>query len=588
LFSNSSLSIAITGEIKADLAIIGGKLINVVSEEIYDADVAISGSRILAIGDIHEYIAANTVNIDVHGKFLSPGLIDGHQHFELSKLSPSMFAKLVVPHGTTSIITGLDQIAGVAGLEGIRECLNEAEMTGMKFFFGGPVKLPYTIPPSTIGKEFGPQQHKISSKWPECFGVWETVADFVLSGDPKALEAMKIARDQRQIIAGSGAFLRGKKLSAYVRAGIRCDHECFSVDETLEKLRNGLWILIREGSGVYLLNDLIRIVTDVKVGTRRLALATDGALASEVLQNGHLDNLIRRIIKSGVSPLNAIQMASINCAEAFRVDELVGSISPGRYADIVILENLENFHINKVIVNGKIMSEDGSVLTELSIPKRSEALLDSFHVSPPTAADLTFESNLNSTKVQVMCMNVKRDNLFAKARRDVILKVENGKVLSDTSQDVLCAAVVERHRGTGNKGLGFISGYNLKSGAIASSVSPDDNNIVAVGTNPSELAYAINYIIEKKGGQIVVNKRQVIAFLHLPIAGILSDFEPDIVSEADMKLDQAAKDLGSDLESPFTALMFLSIVAYPDLGLTDRGLVDCKKHEFVNPIIGPA
>jgi adenine deaminase len=585
---DSPFAIPSVGEIKADLAIVGGKIVNVVSEEIYEADVAISQTRVLAIGDIHEYLTAKTVTLNAKGKFLAPGLIDGHQHFELSKLSPSMFARLVIPHGATSIITGLDQIAGVVGMEGIRECLDEAQKTGMKFFYGGPVKLPYTIPSSTIGKEFGPEQHRITGQWPECFGVWETAADFILGRDPRALEAMKIARERRQIVAGSGAFLRGERLSAYVRTGIRCDHECFSMDEALEKLRDGLWILLREGSGVYLLNDLIRMVTENKAGTRRLAFATDGALPAEVLRNGYLDGLVRRIIKLGISPLNAIQIGSINCAEAFHIDHLVGSISPGHYADIVILDNLEEFRIDGVIVNGRLTAKSGKMLKEISIPKRSETLLDTFHIKPVTSDELFVRTNFKCDKVRVMCMNVKRDNLFAKTRRDVVLKVEKGMVLPDIEQDVLCAAVVERHRGTGNKGLGFISGYKLKQGALASSVSPDDNNIVAIGVNTTELAYAINYIVEKRGGQVVVSNGKVQAFLHLPIAGLLSDLEPDAASKTENLLDQAARDLGSDLQSVFTALVFLSIVAYPDLGLIDKGLVDCNKHEFVSPIIGPA
>ncbi len=576
------------GKLKADFVLKGGRIVSVTSEEIYEADVAIVGSRILAIGNVQEYSNPQTIVLDATGKFLVPGMIDGHQHFELSKLSPTMFARLVLPHGTTSIITGMDQIAGVAGLQGIRECLDESKKTGMKFFYGAPVKLPYTMPESTIGKEFGPEEHRISGQWPECYGVWETVADFVLGADPKAIEAMRLAFERRLIVAGSGAFLRGERLSAYVRTGIRCDHECFSPEEALEKIRDGLFVLLREGAGVYLLDELLQIVTRSKVGTRRIGFCTDGALPTEVLRNGHLDNMVRRTIKHGIEPINAIEMATINCAESFHIDHLVGNISPGRFADILIVDDLENFNIQSVIANGKVLAKEGLMVDEIVHPRRSEAILNTFNVKPVGSEDLTIRTDINSKAVKVLCMEVNTHNLFAKTRRDAVLEVRNKVVLPDVDHDILSAVVVERHRGTGNIGLGFMSGYKLKAGAIASSVSPDDNNIVAVGVNEIELAHAINHIIQMKGGQIVVGKGEILAFLHLPIAGLLSDMEPKTAAETELKLDAATHELGCDLLSPFTALMFLSIVAYPDFGLIDRGFVDCATHQFVNPIVGPA
>src|SRR5215475_11963686 len=377
------------GEIKADLAIRGGRLVNVVSEEIYPADVAVFGDRIVATGAVEAYCGPETRIVEVGGAYLCPGMIDGHLHIECSKLSITSLAKAVVPIGTTSIVSGLDQILVVAGTAGAREFLDEARAGPLKIFWGAPCKTPYTLPRSNVGHYFGPAEHRATHAWPECVGIWETVREFVQEMDEDVFAALEIAEKDRLPVFGCAPMARGANLNSYLAAGVRLDHESYSADEMLEKLRNGMFVVIRESSISHFLTENLRIVTEMGIkATRRISFCTDDVVAADILKRGHLDNMVRMAIAMGIPPLTAIQMATINGAEAYRIDHLVGSIAPGRIADILIVPDLENFRPERVITNGRPVAEGGRLTEKLAPPARSERVTRTFNVAPISADEI--------------------------------------------------------------------------------------------------------------------------------------------------------------------------------------------------------
>ncbi len=575
------------GDIPADLIIKNGNLINVSSEEIYQADVAIYKDKIVAIGDVEGYEGPDTNILDVEGSYIAPGLIDGHIHSECSKMSITSFAKAVVPTGTTSMISGLDEYLVTSGLEGVREVLDEMKQSPLKVFWGAPCKTPYTFPMSNVGFNVTKEVHQEVQTWPECYGVWETVREFIQEEDENVLGAIEVADMNRLSVFGCAPMARGKDLNSYLCAGVRLDHESYDHEEVVEKIRNGMYMLIRESSVTHFLDENMRAVTEVNPNmARRVSFCTDDVTASDVLTKGHVDNLVRMTIKKGVEPIKAIQMGSINSAEAYRIDHLVGSVSPGKIADILIVDDPAQFNVLKVISKGELVAENGKMIKVFHPPVRSKALTDTFKLTPVTPDDFAVKTDLSAATVNVLSMSVTVNSPFERKRRDVQLRVDDGIVMPDVEQDALYVTVVERYGKTQNRPVGFCSGWKLKRGAMASSAAPDDNNIVCIGTNKEDMAKAINCIIESGGGQVVVDNGEIIEFLHLPIGGIVSDIEPEEMAAKEKKLDDAARTLGCDLPEPFMYMFFLPITAIPDYAITDIGTIDCISLKKIDPILG--
>lgn len=576
-------------KIPADLVIHNGRLVNVVSSEIYPADVAIYRSRIVATGDVSDYIGPATRKIDAKGQYLVPGLIDGHLHIECSKLSMTSFAKAVIPHGTTSIVSGLDQYLITAGLEGVREVLDEIASGPLKVFWGLPFTMPYTLPMSNVGFNITGETHAEVQKWPEVFGVWETVSEFVENHHEGVLRAIELARENRLPIFGCAPMTRGKRLNAVLCAGLRLDHESYTHEEAMEKIRKGMYMLIRESSISHFMHENMKVVTHLNPRVaRRISFCTDDVIASDIIANGHMDKLVRMAISCGVDPLTAIQMGSINSAEAYRIDHLVGSISPGRIADILLVDDLRLFTINSIIAKGKLAIEEGRRVWDPQPPTRSARLLQSMKLDRVTEADMQVRTALPGERVRAFSMEVDFDVPFVRTRRDVTLRVERGVVLPDIGQDVLYATVVERFGKGGNKPMAFCSGWKLKAGAMASSCAPDDNNVVCIGTNAADMATAINYLADHGGGQVVVRDAEVLGFLPLPICGIVSDLEPEQMAAEEEKLLQLARELGCDLPDPIFYMCCLQITSIPDYAMTDLGVVDFATQEAFDPVLGPS
>lgn len=572
------------GDIKADMVITNGNLINVASSEIYPAEVAIKSGHVVAIGDVDHCKGPDTVLHDARGRYLAPGLIDGHLHVECSKLSVTSFARLVVPYGTTSIVSGLDQVLVVAGLKGVRHFLDEAAAGPLTIHWGAPCKTPYTMPRSTVGHYFGPDDHRATHDWPECIGIWETVREFIQEEDEDVLEALEIARRNKLPVFGCAPMCRGHKLSAYASAGIRLDHESYEVQEALEKLRNGMFMVVRESSISHFLKENIQLATKLAPKAQhRISFCTDDVVATDVLKRGHVDNMVRMAIAEGVEPLSAIQMATINSAVAYRIDHKVGLIAPGRQADILLVDSPETFNVEQVIAKGVIAAEGLKMVRDLTPPARPAFLTGTMQVQPVRPDDLLVRSDAG--QVKVLAMNMSRDVPFVRNRRDAVLKVSDGIVAPDVAQDVLYVSVIERYGKTTNRPVAFVSGFGLRRGAMATSTAPDDNNIVCIGTNTRDMAAAINWIIEKGGGQAFAENGKVIVGLELPIAGIVADIDPVEMAAKEEALDDAARAAGCDLEWPFMNMFVLSITAIPDYAITDLGAVDCVGLKIFDPVL---
>ncbi len=574
-------------KIPADIIITNGKLVNVTSSEIYPADVAIYRSQIVATGDVSNYKGANTKIIDAKGKYLVPGLIDGHLHIECSKLSMTSFAKAVVPHGTTSIISGLDQYVVTVGMEGIKEILGEIDGLPLHVFWGLPFFTPYTLPQSNVGFNVTAEVHEEVQKWPEVFGVWETVSEFVENKHPDVMRALELARENRLPVFGCAPMNRNEKLNSVLCAGVRLDHESYNHEEMMEKVRKGMFVIIRESSISHFLEENMKIVTHLNPRVaRRVSFCTDDVVASEILANGHMDKLIRMAIKNGVDPLTAIQMGSINSAEAYRIDHLVGSISPGRFADILFVEDLVAFEIDSVIAKGEVVVENGKMSKVLTPPKRSDLLLNTVKMNNVDANDLCVKTELEGDKVHALSLEVDFDVPFVRKARHVELAVKDGVVLPDIENDVLYATVIERFGKTTTKpNVGFCSGWKLKAGVMASSCAPDDNNVVCIGANKEDMAIAINHLAKNGGGQVIVKDGKILGFLPLPIAGIVSDLDPVEMAKEEEKLLTLARGLGCDLPDPMFYMCCLQITAIPDFAITDLGVIDFAAQSITQPVL---
>ena len=377
---------------------------------------------------------------------------------------------------------------------------------------------------------------------------------------------------------------RGKDLSGYLCAGVRLDHESYDHEEVVEKMRNGMNMVIRESSVTHFLKENIRAVTEVNPAfARRVSFCTDDVTATDVLEKGHVDNLVRLAIAEGVAPLTAIQMATINSAEAYRIDHLIGSISPGRIADILLVDSPETFRVDAVITNGRLVAEKGKLNYELNAPKRSSVLSSALKCAKTTKEDFEYKVEIENGQAKVLSMNV--IGPFVRKRRDVIVNVKDFIVQPDTEQDVLMVSVLERFGRNGNKSLAFCSGWNLKKGAMASSAAPDDNNIIVMGADAADMSLAVNHLIENGGGQVVAADGKIIEFLSLPVGGIASDLEPEEIARREVLLTKAANQLGCDLPEPLMYMFFLPITAIPDYAITDVGPVDCIALETFNPIL---
>ncbi len=554
------------GELPADLVLANARVVNVFTGEVEPGDVAIYGGRIAGVG---RYSEAKQV-LDLKGDYLAPSLINGHTHLESSMLDIGQYARAVVPRGTLAVVTDLHEIANVCGLDGIRYVLRCARRLPLELFLMAPSCVPSTHL-ETSGAGIGPQDVRQILRWRGVIGLGE-VMNFpgVLGGDEGVLS--KISSASGKVVDGHAPGVGGKDLTAYIAAGIYSDHESVSLDEAVEKLRQGMRVMIREGSSEKNLDTLLPLVTDKTY--KRCMFVVDDRSCVDLLDDGDIDAVVRKAIKRGLDPVRAIQLATINAAEYFGLARL-GAIAPGYVADLIVLNDLSELQIDMVFHRGRLVAREGKPLFSLSQPT-AKGLTNTVNVKPFAVEAL----RLRASGEAELVIEIVPGQIVTRKRTERV-KVTDGVVVSDTERDILKLVVVERHRATGNIGVGLVTGFGLKRGALASSVAHDSHNIIAVGTDDKDIFAAVKEIERLQGGLVVAAGGKVLTSLALPIAGLLSDEPLEVVANKMEGLEQLARDLGTRLPSPFATLSFLALPVIPELRLTDLGLVDVNEFRLV-------
>jgi adenine deaminase len=554
------------GASPADLLLTNARVVNTFTGEIETGNVAVCGGLVAGVGDYQE--AAEI--IDLEGRYLAPGLINGHTHLESSLLDVGQYARAVVPRGISAVVTDLHEIANVAGLAGLRYVLDCARRLPLELFLTAPSCVPATRL-ETSGASLSPGDVKKVLRYRNCVGLGE-VMDYpgVLAGDAGVLA--KIAAARGKVVEGHAPGLSGRDLNAYIAAGIGSDHESVSFPEATEKLRRGMYVMIREGSTEKNLDALLPLVTDET--WPRCLFVTDDRHAADILRDGDIDAVLRKAIALGLDPVRAVRLATINTATFFRLNRL-GAVAPGYLADLVALDSLENFKVTMVFHRGRLVAREGRPLFTPRRPPGDE-LTRTVNVRPFSLDAL----RLPARGIDFPVIEVVPGQIVTR-KKLMKVKLDGGFIVPDVSRDVLKAVVVERHHATGNIGVGLVTGFDLKQGALASSIAHDSHNIVAVGVADADIYAAVKEVERLQGGLVAVAGGRVVASLATPVAGLLSREPLEAVVAGLDGLTRAARHLGCALPEPFATLSFLALPVIPELRLTDLGLVDVNEFKLL-------
>lgn len=581
---NELIQVAL-GKKPADIIIKNGKLVNVITHEIYETEIAIANGKIASIGPVPAgSLGEHTQVIDAEGMYLAPGFLDAHIHIESSMLSYTEFAKMVVKHGTTAVATDLMEVTIVSGIEGMKEVLAESKDT--------PVKLYYPIPAfmeengiQTTGSTLHTEMIDDLIELPEAVGLAEVLAPPILAESPASAHMLELAKKYHKSAEGHAPALLGESLNAYVSAGVTSDHESTYKEEALAKLRMGLHVLMREGSASTDLRPCLRAITEEHVDTRYCSMVSDDIDALHISRKGHLDNKVRIAVEEGVDPVTAIQMVTINPAENFHIQDQVGSITPGKIADIVFLSSLEKCQVERVIANGELVVDGRKLTKELPTPNYSDLLKGTVKLSHEiTGDDLVLKADRSHKTAKVHVIGASHDTLLTDAL-EADLPIVDGVIQPDVEQDVLRIACVERYGKNGSIGKSFIKNFGLKSGAIAISVGHDHHNISVVGSDAEDMAAAVNRIAQLQGGLVLVKDGKVLSEIPLPICGLLSDLDGEVVADKLEEMISILRTLGCEVPSPNITLSFITLIFIPCFGITDQGLFDVREFKIIDPVI---
>lgn len=552
---------------KAELVIKNATIVNVLSEELHKGDVAIQDGIIVGIGDNYSGIK----EIDVDGAYVTPSFIDGHVHLESAMVLPKEFAKTVLPAGTTTAIIDPHEISNVFGLHGISFMHEAVKNLPIDVYTMLPSCVPAT-PFETSGFDLNSYDLSLLIDKPWVLGIAEMM-NFpgILNLDKNVMAKLELAKQKDKRIDGHAPFLSNKDLCAYIASGVKSDHECTTPKEAIEKLRLGMYLMIREGTAAKDLDALIPVLKECN--TRKCLFVTDDRHPSDLKE--HINGMVRRAVEAGVDPIKAIQCASLNTAEYFGLKNL-GAIAPGYRADLLILPDLKSFKPNFVLKGGKVIVENGKLVSEME-KFETPSMRGSVNVKWIEEEDFKIEAKSDTVKaIEVIPHQLVTKSTISK------IKIENGNAVSNVETDTLKICVIERHRATGNIGKGFVKGFNLKSGAIASTVAHDSHNMIVVGTNDYDMYVAAVELVKSQGGKVVVNDGKVISKLPLPIAGLMSDKSFDFVLDKCAELNNASHGIGCTLEDPFMTMAFMSLPVIPELKITDKGIFDTNKFNFTD------
>ncbi len=579
---SQTLSAVAGGAAPAELVIKNAKLVNVCTREIQEnISVAIACGRIALVGDAEHCIGPDTKVIDAEGQYLAPGFLDGHIHVESSMMGVGEYARSVVPHGTSGIYMDPHEIYNVLGMDGIKAMLEDAKRTPLKAMLTTPSCVPAVPGFEDTGSFVGPAEIAEIMEWDECVGLGEMMnfpgilgsTDHAHGITGNTLKAGKIVTGHYSLPeTGSG-------LNAYIAAGIRCCHESTREEDALAKMRLGMYAMLREGSAWHDLKEVSKAVKNHEVDSRFAVLISDDTHPHTLLSQGHLDHIVRRAVEEGIDAVTAIQMVTINCAQCFQMDHELGSITPGKCADMVLLNNLEDLQVTKVWIDGDLVAENGAMTKELAPYEYPDWATHSMHVGETITAD-TFKIPASAEEVTVRAIEVIPARVGS-IERFITLKSQNGYLESDPAQDTLKTVVFERHHETGTKGIGFVKGFGIECGAMASTVAHDAHNLLVIGTNDEDMALAANTLIECGGGMVAVQNGKVLGVVPLPIAGLMNDKPAEKMSELVEALEAAWAKIGCSMPSPFMTMALIPLACLPELRLTNRGLVDCRTFQFV-------
>lgn len=562
----SDLIAVARGATPADLILAHARIVNTFSGEIETGNVAICGERIAGVGD---YERADEV-IDLQGRYVLPGLLNGHIHTESSLLHIARYAEAVVPRGVTGIVTDWHEIANVCGMAGIEYVLDCARSLPLDCYFMAPSCVPATHL-ETAGAQLTAEdiRHLLAHDATTGLGEMMNFPGVLLA---HSAVLAKIEASRGKPLDGHAPGLSGKELNAYLATGISSDHESTTLEEAREKLRKGMYVMIREGSSEKNLEELLPLVTDETY--KRCLLVVDDRSCADLLHDGDIDAVVRKAIRLGLAPVRAIQLATLNAAERFGLRGL-GGIAPGYLANLFVVGDLSALNAQLVYHRGKLVARDGQPLFAPTVPANAQ-MTHTMRVKPFTVEQLQLDARTWRHPV----IEIVPHQIITRSA-DVKPKAERGLIVSDVERDVLKLVVVERHRATGNIGRGLVTGFGLQRGALASSVAHDSHNIIAVGVDDRDLYVAIQELVRLGGGLVAVDQGQVVRSVPLPVAGLVSD-RPlrEVVSQLE-GVERAAAGFGSQLAAPFATLSFLALPVIPELRLTDKGLVDVGQFKLL-------
>lgn len=573
-----------TGAEKADLVIQNAKLVNVCTHEIIDGiSVAVAEGRIALVGDASHCIGENTRVIDAKGKYLAPAFMDGHIHIESSMLTVGEYARAVIAHGTSGVFIDPHEICNVLGLNGVNYMMEDAKRTPLKTMLTTPSCVPAIEGFEDTGAKIDPEDVALTMGYDSCVGLGEMM-NFpgILNGNPHTHAIVAETLKAGKIPTGHYSLPEnGAGLNAYIASGMRCCHESTRAEDALAKMRLGMYAMLREGSAWQDLHEVAKAITENKVDSRYACLISDDTHPHTLLQHGHLDHIVRRAIEEGIDPITAIQMVTINVAQCFRLDHELGSVAPSKCADLVLIDDLEKCHVTDVFIDGELVAQNGRLIVELTPYTYPEAAVNSVHLDKLSAADFKISCDGDKATVHAIEVIPARVGTFD---RTVTLPVCDGCIEADPEQDVLKAAVFERHKRTGTVGRGFTKGFGIKCGALAQTVAHDAHNLLVVGSNDEDMAIAANALIECGGGLAAVMNGKVLSVVPLPIAGLMSDKSIEKMSAAIESMEETWAKMGCTLPSPFMTMALIPLACLPETRLTNRGLVDCRTFNFIDLI----
>lgn len=580
------------GRTPADLVIRNGRWVCVQSGEIIPGtDIAVSGERIAYVGPDASYtIGDETRVIDAADRFLVPGLLDAHMHVESGMVTVTEFVRAVAPRGTTGMFVDPHEIANVFGLKGVRLMVDEAVDQPVHVWVQMPSCVPSAPGLETPGASIGPEEVAEAMSWPGIIGLGEMM-NFpgVFMSDEKMHAEMAETRAAGKVIGGHYASLDlGRPFAGYVAGGPEDDHEGTRLEDAVARVRQGMKAMLRLGSAWYDVAAQAPAIVELGLDSRHFILCTDDSHSGTLVNEGHMDRVLRHAIAQGLDPVTAIQMCTLNTAEHFGVSRDVGLIAPGRYADVVLTSSLADFQAEQVIARGRLIAEQGRLLVELPAFAYPDWATNSIHLARPlTAADFRLAAPDGAQRVQANVIGVVENQAPTRhLQREVA--VQNGEIVPDPAQDLAKIALVERHRGAGDVQIGLVHGFGLQGRcALATTVAHDSHHLIVVGTDDEEMALAVNTLAEVQGGQVVVREGELIGLVELPIAGLMSDQPAEVVAAKAEQLLAGFRACGCTLNNANMQLSLLALVVIPDLRISDKGLVDVNAFDLI-PLIASA